>query len=178
MTGSGYSTLVMTVIGADRPGLVETLAAPVTRHGGNWMESRMAHLEGEFAGILRVEVPSNSVDALIEALSALESQGLHLTVQSHRVAQPATPERRLSVRFHLVGQDRPGIVAKVSRVLCTNGANVEELVTGCKCAPMTGEVLFEAEATVSVPHSESITPLRIALEAIASDLMVDVDFDE
>ena len=82
MTATVYSTLVMTVIGPDRPGLVETLADSVKRCGGNWLESRMAHLAGEFAGILRVEVPTEAVDGLLAEFSNLKQQGLHITVQA------------------------------------------------------------------------------------------------
>ncbi|MCB1094071.1 MAG: glycine cleavage system protein R [Verrucomicrobiae bacterium] len=174
---SGLSTLVMTVIGPDRPGLVEILAEPVSRHRGNWLESRMAHLAGEFAGILTIEVPTSSLESLRQDLAALAAHGLQITVQSEAGENPDLGELRQLVTFHLVGQDRPGIVASVSRVLASNGANVEELVTGCKCAPMTGETLFEAEATVSVPDSEAISALRGALELIAADLMVDVTFE-
>ncbi|MFQ5349742.1 MAG: ACT domain-containing protein, partial [Thermoanaerobaculia bacterium] len=39
-------TLVMTLIGRDRPGLVEALAAIIEEHGGNWEESRMVQLAG------------------------------------------------------------------------------------------------------------------------------------
>ena len=46
-----------TVIGRDRPGLVQRLASLVADHGGNWLESRMSRLGGEFAGILRLTVP-------------------------------------------------------------------------------------------------------------------------
>ena len=38
--------LVLTLIGPDRPGLVEAVAEVVAAHGGNWLESRMAHLAG------------------------------------------------------------------------------------------------------------------------------------
>ena len=46
--------LVLTLIGPDRPGLVEAVAEVVAAHGGNWLESRMARLAGKFAGILRI----------------------------------------------------------------------------------------------------------------------------
>ena len=49
--------LVMTIIGPDRTGLVESVARVVAEHGGNWLESRMCRLGGEFAGILRIELP-------------------------------------------------------------------------------------------------------------------------
>ena len=50
--------LVLTVIGDDRPGLVEALAETIAAHEGNWLESRMSHLAGKFAGLLRVSVSS------------------------------------------------------------------------------------------------------------------------
>ena len=57
-------SLVLTLLGPDRPGLVEAMAALIARHGGNWLESRMASLAGEFAGILRVEVDEDSAAEL------------------------------------------------------------------------------------------------------------------
>ena len=62
--------LVLTLIGPDRPGLVEAVAEVIAGHGGNWLESRMAHLAGQFAGILRVEVPGAQVAPLSVALVA------------------------------------------------------------------------------------------------------------
>jgi glycine cleavage system regulatory protein len=62
------TSLILTVIGADRPGLVEALAATIATHQGNWLESRMAHLAGKFAGILRLEVADERADALAAAL--------------------------------------------------------------------------------------------------------------
>ncbi len=73
--------LVLTLIGPDRPGLVESLAKRVADHGGNWLESRMAHLAGQFAGILRVEVPPDKIDALQRALGELEAEGLRVVAQ-------------------------------------------------------------------------------------------------
>ena len=60
--------LVITLVGADRTGLVESVARVVAEHEGNWLESRMCRLGGEFAGILRVEVPADKKSALLAAL--------------------------------------------------------------------------------------------------------------
>ena len=65
----------MTVIGKDRTGLVESIARVVADHGGNWLESRMCRLGGEFAGILRIHVPAGKQPALVRALKELESAG-------------------------------------------------------------------------------------------------------
>src|SRR2546421_8836268 len=79
--GVMMTDLVLTLIGPDRPGLVESVAARVAAHGGNWLESRMAHLAGQFAGILRVEVPAERLSELRAALLELEAQGLRIVAQ-------------------------------------------------------------------------------------------------
>src|SRR4051794_17901898 len=134
--------IVLTLIGPDRPGLVEAVAGIVAGHGGNWLESRMTHLAGKFAGVLRAELPPDHVNAALEALEALEGKGLKVTAETAtRAARPA-PERTMDLE--LVGLDRPGIVREIAQLFAQSGVNVEELVTDRKSAPMSGEMLFEA----------------------------------
>lgn len=166
------STLVMTVISPDRPGLVELVTAHVVEHGGNWLESRMCRLGGQFAGIVRVEVPAEKSDGLIASLAKLEKDGLHIQARKESVAAAAT--RGTVAKLELVGQDRPGILHQISRVLAQAGVNVEELSSDRIDAPMDGSMLFQARATVLLPADVSIGQLRSSLEKIASDLMVDV----
>jgi glycine cleavage system regulatory protein len=165
-------SLVMTLIGPDRPGLVESIAALVIRHEGNWLESRMSRLGGQFAGILRVEVPTANEPSLIQALKQLESGGLKL-VLAPEGAPRETPVGHLSV-VDIVGQDRPGIVREITATLARHGVNVEELETGCESAAMSGETLFHAHATLSIPGSCNTTALRQELEKIAADLIVEI----
>jgi len=166
----------MTVIGQDRPGLVESVADLVASHGGNWLESRMSRLGGQFAGILRVEVAAEKEEGLVSNLKALSSRGLTVVVQSDR---PEVESRVGRVRIlEIVGQDRPGIVRQISHALATHGVNVEELQTECASAAMTGETLFKARAKLRVPESADVEKIRQNLEKIASDLIVDVSFAE
>jgi len=169
-------SLVMTVIGEDRPGLVESVANLVGEHGGNWLESRMSRLGGQFAGILRVEVPESNEARLTAALNALGTRGLAVVVHPDQPA-PETRAPRLSV-LDIVGQDRPGIVRQISRALASFGINVEELQTECSSAAMTGETLFKARARVSLPEACDAAEVRRKLERIAEDLIVDVSFAE
>ena len=168
--------LVLTLIGPDRPGLVEAVAEPIAAHGGNWLESRMAHLAGQFAGILRVEVPDAKAASLAEALRRLEGRGLRVTVEvSPAVAAP--PARRTLV-VDLVGLDRPGIVREISRVLAERDVNIEDLVTDRTPAPMSAEMLFRWRARVNVPGGLDAASLRTRLEKLAQDLMVQVTLEE
>jgi len=166
------SDLVLTLIGPDRPGLVEEVASVVSGEGGNWLESRMAHLAGKFAGILRVEVPTTQRDRLEKALAALESKGLRIVVGAS--AESPAGEPRQTMNLELVGLDRPGLVREVSRLLASQAINVEELSTDRSSAPMSAEPIFRAVARVNVPAGVNVVELRQSLERLAGDLMVEI----
>jgi glycine cleavage system regulatory protein len=168
-------SLVMTVIGEDRPGLVESVASLVTEHGGNWLESRMSRLGGQFAGIVHVEVPAEKEQTLAEALKKLAARGLNVVVHSDR-PRPVAGQRPLSV-LEIVGQDRPGIVRQISHALASFGVNVEELQTECASAAMSGETLFKARAKLSIPEACNVAELRQQLEKIAADLIVEISLE-
>ena len=169
------SQLVLTLIGRDRPGLVEAVSAEIARHGGNWEESRMAHLAGKFAGILRVSVPAEAAAPLAQALARLEREGLRVIVEGAEPSVAAGGGRRL--RLELVGNDRQGIVRDISQALARRKVNVDELHTSCEDAPMGGGQLFRATALLGVPPEIAIEELRATLEDLADDLMVELSLD-
>jgi len=166
----------MTVIGQDRPGLVDSVAGLVAEQGGNWLESRMSRLGGHFAGILRVEVPQEREGALVAALEGLASRGLTVVVHPDQ-PRPEAQTPRLSV-LEIVGQDRPGIVRQISHALASFDINVEELETECGSAAMSGETLFKARARLNIPESCNAAEIRQKLEKIAEDLIVDISLAE
>ncbi len=163
--------LVLTLIGKDKPGLVEQLAETIAIHSGNWLESSMSQLAGKFAGILRVSVPDEQADNLTAALGNLSS-GLKLVIEK---AEPeSATENQQTVTLNLVGNDRPGIIREISHVLAKLGVNVEDLETDCVPAPMTGDVLFKAQAQLKVPSETELATLQTALEKLADDLIVEI----
>ncbi|MGA9276078.1 glycine cleavage system protein R [Ilumatobacter sp.] len=167
-------TLVLTVIGDDRSGLVEAVAGVVARHGGSWDRSSMARLGAKFAGIVEVSIGDRLVDSLIADLEPLSSQGLlDIGVEDASETTPSIDAEFLSL--HLIGQDRPGIVHEISRALAERGVSIDELTTASTSAPMSGEVLFEATATLRAPLDLDRDDLSAALEDLANELMVDID---
>jgi glycine cleavage system regulatory protein len=168
--------LVVTVIAQDRPGVVEAVAQAVAAQGGNWEESRMARLGGRFAGILLVAVDPGKVAALQAGLRELEGAGIRALVE--RTDEPAPAPGWRHVRLQLVGQDRRGIIRDISRALAGRGINVEDLESACEEAPMAGGELFRMSALLACPPAISVDDLRGVLEAIAHDLMVDLQLRE
>jgi glycine cleavage system regulatory protein len=169
------TSLVLTVIGDDKPGIVEQLSDRIRATGANWEESRMARLAGKFAGLLRVSVDAGQADALSARLRALDAGGLAIVVE--RSAQSAAQSPRL-IWLELIGHDHPGIVHDIARALAQQGVNIEELETDLTSAPMSGDTLFRARATLSVPQTVSVEQLRSVLEALAGELMVDLALRE
>lgn len=171
LNGGMRSFLTMTFIGPDRPGLVQLVAETIAGHGGNWLESRMAQLAGQFAGILRIEVDAAAAGRLADALHGLSSHGLNVQVVS--AGQSGAPARR-TLRIEVVGDDRPGIVRQLSAAVAGTGANVEELTTNLESAPMAGHLLFRATGTISLPDTLDPASLRQAIETLGDDLAVEI----
>lgn len=167
-----FISLVMTVMSPDRPGVVESIARTVASHGGNWLESRMCRLGGQFVGLIRVELAAEKRDGLVSALAELSRDHIQVTALSEEKAVEKA-QGQLAL-LELVGQDRPGILLQISRVLASHKVNVEELSSECVSAPIDGSTLFQAKATVLLPPGLLLNLLRQDLERIASDLMVDV----
>jgi glycine cleavage system regulatory protein len=169
-------TLVLTVIGDDRAGLVEALSEVVAEHGGNWERSRLAELAGTFAGIVLVTVPPERRAGLVAALEPLGEQGL-LDVEVTLGHQHGVGAPGLTLHLHLLGNDQPGIVREVSTALAASGINIAELRTETREAPMAGGLLFEAEADLEAPADLDVEVLRSALERLGEELMVQIDLD-
>lgn len=167
--------LVLTVIANDRPGLVERLSDAIAAEDGNWIESSMARLAGEFAGIVRVEVADDRLDRLERSLEALGRHGIAVTVR-RGAAQPEPSGRH--AHLSLVCQDHPGIVHSVAAALARFNVSIDELATEVFPGSMSGERMFGAEAEIILPPDMDEGQLRAALEDLAGDLMAELDLKD
>ncbi|HYO42180.1 MAG TPA: ACT domain-containing protein [Candidatus Limnocylindrales bacterium] len=167
--------LVLTLIGPDRPGIVDAVSKVVADNGGNWLESRMAHLAGKFAGVLCVEVAEDQAASLEAALEGLSASGLHVIVERSMPVE-AAPARLTEIE--LLGLDRPGLVHEISELLATHRINVEELSTDRPAAAHSGSHMFHAHVRAAVPDDVDMVELHRGLERLASDLMVEIRLAE
>ena len=167
--------LVLTVIGRDRPGLVSAVSETIAAGGGNWLDTRMASLSGQFAGMLLVAIAPENADALVASLRQLETQGLRFIIE--RSDEPA-PVAGRTLRLELVGLDRPGIVRDISHVLAAQNVNIAELESERVSGSFSGEAMFKARARLTLPDGLDLEQLRRALEALAHELMVDLSLDD
>ena len=163
--------LVLTIIGEDKPGIVGSLAKVIAGHSGSWLESSMSQLAGKFAGILRVSVEENQSEALVNSLKSLSDE-LRLIIE--KVSYEQNDAKHKIIELSLLGNDRPGIIKEISKTVAELSVNFEQLNTECMPAPMAGDILFKASASLKVPDGLSIDILQQALENLADDLIVEI----
>lgn len=166
---------MITVLGDDRPGLVEALARVVGEHGGSWERSHMSRLGGKFAGIVEIAVADADRAALTRHLTDFGDGPLSVTVELADPAAPGTGSDSCRYSVHLLGADRPGIVHEVSSVIAAHGATIIDLETETMSAPMAGDQLFAARVTVEMAGANERDSMVRALEGLANELMVDIE---
>jgi glycine cleavage system regulatory protein len=164
-------SIIMTVLGPDRPGLVQSLSETIARHQGSWQDSRLVRLAGQFAGVLRIDAPADSIEHL---LSQLQDPGIPgLVIQAVREDHPESSPPK-TIRVAVTGNDRPGIVRELSSTIASCGGNVEELRTGLESAPMSGHTLFTADCLISLPRELDTSAILQAIENLGPDLTADI----
>jgi glycine cleavage system regulatory protein len=165
-------TLVITAICADRPGLIQMLSEVIFKHDASWEESSMAHLAGQFAGILTVNVNEDLIPALEKDLRGLSDHGMAVTLnESSDTSEPANEK---TIWLDLTCHDKPGIMREVSNVFVAQGVSVQSLDTEVVSASMSGGDMFVAGAQLLVAKDFDMERLQEALEGLSDDLMVDL----
>ncbi len=169
--------IILTALGADRPGLVAELTKHVHESGASLADSRMVNLRGHFALLALVEGTDDAVGRARRALEA-GAADLKLRLEIESVASvPAPAAGSVPYRLKTYSVDQVGIVARVTHVLSTHRVNVEELETRVESAPFAGTPLFLLEAVVTLPKGTSARKLREDLGRLGDDIGCDVDLD-
>jgi glycine cleavage system transcriptional repressor len=168
--------LVISALGKDRPGIVNTLSKAAFDCGCNLTDSRMAVLGGEFALILLIHGSQTAITEMERRLPALERE-LTLTIIAKPTALRVAEQHWLPYRVRVMTIDNPGIVQAVTEFFSTRKINIEEMETGTYPAPLTGATLFSLQMTVAVPASAAINTLREDFVDFCENLNLDASFE-
>lgn len=164
---------VITAISEDRAGIVEEIAGVITKHDGNWVKSSMSRLSGQFAGIVQFTTSQSTNEKELKTeLAGLAEKGITINLVETRDQEEPAGQKAL---IELTGIDHKGIVAEITHLLAEKNVTIEELETDIFTASMAGEPMFLAKAEIRLPEGLTFTELREATEAIAEDIMVDIN---
>jgi glycine cleavage system regulatory protein len=169
------TSYIVTFIGDDRPGLVESLSRVIESNRGNWLESRLSQLGGKFAGLVLVKLPDENGASLQADLKALSSTGLSVRVTP---AIPLPSSRRgRDITLRVIGPDRLGIVREISRALAQREVNVVEMDSEVSSAPMSAELIFRARIDAEIPDHVDLDDLEDSLEEIAETMTLEIELE-
>lgn len=171
------AAVTLMVSGPDRAGLVEMVADAIERHRGNWLESRMAKLSGQFAGIIRVTLPESAIAGLEQEFQRLSEAGLSVYLDRQDAASLPSAAGR-EIRLEAIGADHPGIVHEIAQFLADREINIVELNSWCESGAMSGGQVFHAEIAATVPADIALGEVEERLSDLAEKLMVDIQLDD
>ena len=170
-----HKSLVLTILGSDKPGLVNAVSNTLKDFQGNWEESRMVELSGQFAGLLKVTLPVSAVPEFKAALQTLRTQGLQVTMADAVIEDEVSGKL---VEMEVLGQDAPGIIQSITAKLAQLGVNIHELCSEQRQAPMSAEKLFFATLSLELPAGIDEEQVQDGLEELAEQLLVDINFSK
>ncbi|MBI5684915.1 MAG: glycine cleavage system protein R [Verrucomicrobia bacterium] len=168
--------LVLSAIGPDRPGIVDTISKLILDHGCNLEDSRMAILGGEFAIVVLMAGDAEQVAQLQKDAAGFgEKNGL--TVTTKPTIAPGARELRNVQRYAVraVGLDHEGIIHQIAHALATLGVNIETLESTTAPAPHTGDPQFILDMRIQRPAQLSDEQLREKLTEACEAVNVDVE---
>lgn len=164
---------VITFAGADRTGLVETLADLVKAHGGDWQQSELTRLGGAFAGVILVFVSDEGFNALDQAVQTSGNTDLSI----HLTRATAEPHIEPNLRLTLTGPDRPGIVYEITHELAELQINILHFSSHVQSGAWSGEALFIADLETRTPAELDLDELRDRLDAVEEKMTLEIDIE-
>jgi glycine cleavage system transcriptional repressor len=124
------STALVSIICEDHPGLIADVAGRLYDLGINLGDTTFAVLGGgaEFTLVAKLPDDRLSLTELERELKSLPAlTGAHLSVSTFQYRESHDEHARITHRIEIVGDDSPGLVARLSEAFRAFGANIVRL---------------------------------------------------
>ena len=165
------TTLAVTAIGNDRPGIVAAVTGVLVQAGCNLEDTSMSILRGHFAMVLIVAAPEGLDAATLEGAVADATSALDLVIAVRPVPPGQTTDDGEHWTVVVYGADHPGIVHGITRALADLDVNVVDLTT--RVSGGDGAPLYSMVIDVTLPPGLTGAALDERLRAAAADLGVE-----
>ncbi len=166
--------LVISALGADRPGIVDELSNIIYTHALNVEDSRMSVLGGEFAILLLVSGKQSSIDAIQSQLSEIE-QSLQMRLLLKPTTETDATKNTIPYSVEVSALDNPGIVRNIASFFSNRNINIVNAQTERYAAPHTGSPMFALHMTIEIPVDINIAQLRESFMDTCDELNLDAE---
>lgn len=160
-------TLAVTLVGADRRGIIAAVTRALADLEGNVEDSSMTILRGHFAMSLVVVAPCTAEEVGRALHAVVDPLGLTVTVAELPPEEECGDEPAAHVVLAVHGADRLGLVARFMAVVAGHGGNVTDLTT------RLADGLYVVVADIDLPQGADQGALDADVRVAADELGVD-----
>lgn len=166
--------LVISALGADRPGIVDELSSIIVSHQLNIEDSRMTVLGGEFAILLLVVGEKTAIQAFIQQQGKVET-ALHIQLLMKTTQSIEEESNVLPYQVEVTAMDHQGIVHNLAGFFSNKHIGIVNLHTDHYPAPHTGTPMFGLYMTIGIPADTSISQLKDEFTRFCDELNLDAE---
>ncbi len=161
--------LVITALGVDRPGIVNTITRHVSSCGCNIEDSRLAMLGDEFTFIMLLSGSWNAI-TLIESTLPMKGAELELLIVMKRTNARATPPMPATVWVQVEVPDSPHIIERFTDLFDKHQMNIAELASRIQPAREDERPMLYIQMTAHSPANPASAPIEQAFNQLCEEL--------
>ncbi len=164
------TTFIVNFAGQASPSIIKQLANVTHDHGGKWLITKINYLDNLVAGLIKIELPADNVDAVKQAFLAQSDLSVFF---AEAQAVEHDKDKLYQVRFD--AQDRAGIVKDISQLLEQEQVQIVNMDSNRVFLVGGGGIsanLFTSRLTLKLPAQLTIQDVMMQLESIGTDSKV------
>ncbi|MCE2572404.1 glycine cleavage system protein R [Motilimonas eburnea] len=160
---------IATIAGEDRPDLLKLLAGKTHALEGRWLDSKISRLEGQIAGIIKIDIPGENLSALKADFNSIPN--FHVSTSEIKLVTVTECEE---LELKIEANDRPGIISDIMHFFDSKGVAIEHMENHRFGVIGIGSTVFIAEMTLMVPVDMGKDMLVAELEKLSNDFRIEV----
>ena len=139
------SSLVLSIVGPDRTGLVSEVTQIVAGRGGNVTESHSFNIGPVYSMAMMVDVGADQHSELVAAVTAAVPS---YAVSAHDGSADVEASSSFAAAVEVSCADGVGLIAKVTEFIAESGLSLSKLSTKSEGAPHGGAQLFSLKGVM------------------------------
>ncbi|WP_202901333.1 glycine cleavage system transcriptional repressor [Chania multitudinisentens] len=161
--------LVITALGTDRPGIVNTITRHVSSCGCNIEDSRLAILGEEFTFIMLLSGSWNAI-TLIESTLPQKGAELDLLIVMKRTNSHERPPMPATVWVQVEVKDSPHLIERFTDLFYSSQMNIAELVSRTQPAEGGLPPQLYIQITAHSPGNQNASNIEQAFHHLCTEL--------
>lgn len=159
--------VIIGICGEDYDGLINQLTVKTKALGGKWLANKLTHLDGYIAGLLKMEIDKDQLDAFKTMTSTFTELRFSIYESIEKQIHHRPP-----VRLTIEGEDRSGLTSEITQLLYDQDVHLLHFQSQRFPVVGLGTGVFEATLDIEMPETLTYDTLKTRIEALDSRMKV------